>query len=184
MATVRCKSNEHNYDDTKYNSCPHCKTGRGNYEQTVKDPKFHSKSNKIDEEEKTVAPWAKSQNKKKSEQNNSDAPIVGWLVILNGLRKGRDFRIIPGINTIGRGNKNTINIDNKDSEISREAHCLIEYDIKSGQFYLERGTTSTYHNGSRVGGNGNELAKNDTIEIGNTTLRFIPFCDNDFCWEM
>jgi len=210
MAMVRCDANEHHYDNSKHSSCPHCTSGRGNDDKTSIIAKAHpkkpqqsgyeddtvirnNKSDNInspkDSGPKTVAPWARKKTKKDESSSEtksaySDAPVVGWLVIFEGLQKGRDFRIIPGINTIGRGNINTINIDNGDSEISRERHCLIEYDLKSGQFYLERGTTSTSHNGGRVGGNGNELALGDTIEIGSTILKFIPFCNSDFCWEM
>ncbi|HIP13612.1 MAG TPA: FHA domain-containing protein [Arcobacter sp.] len=205
MAMVRCDANEHHYDNSKHSSCPHCTSGRGNDEKTSIRAKPHPKTEVSSEKDtfirdnklkldknsgsKTVAPWARKKTKKdestlETKSAYSDAPVVGWLVVFEGLQKGRDFRIIPGINTIGRGNINTINIDNGDSEISRERHCLIEYDLKSGQFYLERGTTSTSHNGGRVGGNGNELALGDTIEIGSTILKFIPFCNSEFCWEM
>jgi hypothetical protein len=207
MAMVRCDANEHHYDNSKHSSCPHCTSGRGNDDKTsiinrkratgggsrptpkdAPEKETVIKDKKQDSGPKTVAPWAR---KKKVEESStelksaySEAPVVGWLVITEGLQKGRDFRIIPGINKIGRNDSNTINIDNGDTEISREGHCLIEYDLKSGQFYLERGATSTYHNDGRVGGNGNELALGDTIQIGSTTLKFIPFCNSDFCWEM
>ena len=207
MAMVRCDANEHHYDNSKHSSCPHCISGRGNDDKTsmrpksrpqpdrsgseddtfIKKPDGGGKTSPKDNGPKTVAPWQRKKKDESSQELKSAydlAPIVGWIVIVEGLQKGRDFRIIPGINKIGRGNTNTINIDNGDSEIAREGHCLIEYDLKSGQFYLERGATSTYHNDGRVGGNGNELVLGDTIQIGSTTLKFIPFCTSDFCWEM
>lgn len=207
MAMVRCDANEHHYDNSKHSSCPHCTSGRGNDDKTslirgnktnetpskpnvekeivIRKPSIPSSS---DGGPKTVAPWmrkGKINNEKPQESSAySNAPVVGWLVLIEGEQKGRDFRIIPEINTIGRGTQNTINIDNGDKEIAREKHCLIEYDIKSGEFVLERGSKSTYHNDKGVRGDGKVLEVGDIIEIGSTKLKFIPFCNSDFCWEM
>ena len=208
MAMVRCDANEHHYDNSKHSSCPHCTSGRGSDDKTsiidrrdivpptgTQNIKRDDSNDTIpiatlqDRGPKTVAPWARKKIEKDEPASTAksayaDAPVVGWIVIVKGLHRGKDFKIIPGINKIGRGISNAINIDNGDTEISRDEHCLIEYDLKSGQFYLERRTSSTYHNGGRVGGNGNELSQGDTIEIGSTVLKFIPFCNSDFCWEM
>jgi len=208
MAMVRCDANEHHYDNSKHSSCPHCTSGRGNDDKTSIRPRPKPRQNSSEDDTfirgnkpnikddkskdggpKTVAPWARKKTKKsdstsESQSAFSGAPIVGWLVLIEGEQKGRDFRIIPEINTIGRGKQNTINIDNGDNEIARERHCLIEYDIKSGEFILERGTKSTYHNDKGVRGDGKILELGDIVEIGSTKLKFIPFCDSNFCWEM
>ena len=210
MAMVRCDANEHHYDNSKHSSCPHCTSGRGNDEKTSTRDKPRPKIEITSEQDtfrrntkpqtnnynplkdsgpKTVAPWARKKTKKdestsEAQSSYSGAPVVGWLVLVEGEQKGRDFRLIPEINTIGRGSQNTINIDNGDNEIAREKHCLIEYDIKSGEFILERGSKSTYHNDKGVRGDGKVLELGDIIEIGSTKLKFIPFCNNEFCWEM
>lgn len=148
-----------------------------------------------DKSEHTIAPWQRakineaSTNDKYSEKQSakskfSNAPIVGWLVIIEGNNQGQDYRIIPGINTIGRDDENVIVINTDDKEISRDKHCVIEYEVKNKKFYLERGTTTTYLNDNRVGGDGTELNSGDIIEIGATKLKFIPFCSADFCWNM
>jgi len=140
--------------------------------------------------EKTIAPWQRKKSSQSSETKNdidesfSEAPVVGWLVIVEGASMGKDFRIVPGINTIGRGMENMITINNGDNEISREKHCIVEFDVKNSKFYLERGTTTTYLNENRVGGEGSEMDAGDIIEIGKTKLKFIPFCSSDYCWEM
>ena len=210
MAMVRCDANEHHYDNSKHSSCPHCTSGRGNDDKTsiiakarhkpqqggyeddtfIRDKKpIHGVPTTKDNGPKTVAPWARKKTKKDEltseiQSSYSGAPVVGWLVLIEGKEKGRDFRLIPEINTIGRGSQNTINIDNGDTEIAREKHCLIEYDVKSGEFILERGSKSTYHNDKGVRGDGKILELGDIIEIGSTKLKFIPFCNSDFCWEM
>jgi prolyl oligopeptidase PreP (S9A serine peptidase family) len=176
------------------------KTVLNNLNQEVSNEPIETKLNKEmnqmqDQSEKTIAPWARKDIKDtKSNRTNqetvvskskfSDAPVVGWLVIIEGNKKGQDYRIIPGINTIGRDNNNTIQLNTDDKEISREKHCLIEYEVKNKTFYLERGTTTTYLNDKRVGGDGSELKSGDIIEIGVTKLKFISFCSSEFCWDM
>lgn len=137
-----------------------------------------------DDEPKTIGTWDNvatiiSADKDKIFQK---APVVGWLVIVEGNQIGRDFRIIPGLNTIGRDKDNTIVIDNQDKSISRNRHCLVEYDMKNNNYYIERGGNNTYLNGDRVGGEGVKLNSGDTIEIGETKLRFIPLCSSEFNW--
>ena len=142
---------------------------------------------------KTVGVWGRKKEKTNTEETHTDtnndlkydeAPVVGWLVIIEGKNKGMDFKIIPGINIMGRGDTNSIDISTGDSEISREKHCIIEFDYKNSEFYLERGASTTYLNNNRVGGDGKELNLGDIVEIGNTKLRFIPFCSEQFCWEL
>ncbi len=145
---------------------------------------------------KTTAPWQRKKTKAETNETTesscidsvqasfSNAPVVGWLVIVEGNHKGQDFRIIPGINAIGRDKSNNICVDTGDQEISRERHCIIEFDVKNSKFYLERGATTTYLNDNRVGGDGSELSIGDIIEIGATKVKFVPFCSAEFCWDM
>lgn len=138
---------------------------------------------------KTTVNWnsmkkSKTTQTEKINTNLTNLPVTGWLVVVEGSNAGEDFRLIPAINSIGRNSSNTISIDNDDTTISRDKHCIVEYDIKSGKFYLERGVNTTYLNGNRVGGDGAELSSGDIIEIGATKFKFIPFCNSEFCWGM
>lgn len=144
-----------------------------------------------DDNLKTTVNWGNIKNKGKTLSNTettqkdfSNAPITGWLVIIEGNQTGKDFRLIPSINNIGRDSSNHVSIDTGDSSISREKHCLIEYHVKSKKFYLEKVNNSTDLNGNRVGGDGMELKSGDVIEIGNTKLKFIPFCSDEFSWDI
>ena len=58
-------------------------------------------------------------------------PVVGWLVCTEGGEKGRDFRLLAKINTIGRSERMDVCIKN-DPAISRENHARIGYDQKHG----------------------------------------------------
>jgi len=148
---------------------------------------------------KTVAAWGKKktttpeatqtitpeQNTHQETTNKSDAPVVGWFVIIEGDGEGTDFRIIPGMNTIGREHSNAISINFGDTSISREKHCTIIFDYKNKLFFLQHGDGSnlTYLNDSVIL-TPTQLKAGDILGLGDTKLKFIPFCCNDFCWEL
>ena len=185
MAIVRCAAGEHEYDDSRYSSCPYCTklfggsgTNLGGSRKTVVYPNGNHEKKTKDTSEKTISAFMN-----KTKDNLSKSPVTGWLVVLEGDHRGIDFKLTVGINTIGRDRSNTITIE-FDNTISRVKHCLIEYDYKSRKFYIEKGTNSTYVNDNRVGGEGKELVINDVVEIGETKLKFVPFCNSDFCWEL
>ena len=110
-------------------------------------------------------------------------PPVGWLVCVHGIHFGKCFSIVEGRNSIGRCDTNDIVLD-KDDSVSRDKHAWIIYEPKKRIFYLKpgEGKALTYLNDNMVE-ESNELAKLDRIELGNTTLLFIPLCGDDFCWE-
>lgn len=110
-------------------------------------------------------------------------PPVGWLVCVQGIHFGRCFSIVAGRNSIGRYDTNDI-VLSKDDSVSRDKHAWIIYEPRKRIFYLKpgEGNALTYLNGNMVE-ESNELAKLDRIELGNTTLLFIPLCGDDFCWE-
>ncbi|MDE6015308.1 MAG: FHA domain-containing protein [Acetatifactor sp.] len=110
-------------------------------------------------------------------------PPVGWLVCVQGIHFGKCFSIVAGRNSIGRYDTNDIVLD-KDDSVSRDKHAWIIYEPRKRIFYLKpgEGNALTYLNDNMVE-ESNELAKLDRIELGNTTLLFIPLCGDDFCWE-
>lgn len=110
-------------------------------------------------------------------------PPVGWLVCVQGVHFGECFSIVAGRNSIGRYDTNDIVLD-KDDSVSRDKHAWIIYEPRKRIFYLKpgEGNALTYLNDNMVE-ESNELTKLDRIELGNTTLLFIPLCGDDFCWE-
>lgn len=110
-------------------------------------------------------------------------PPVGWLVCVQGVHFGKCFSIVAGRNSIGRYDTNDIVLD-KDDSVSRDKHAWIIYEPRKRIFYLKpgEGNALTYLNENMVE-ESNELTKLDRIELGNTTLLFIPLCGDDFCWE-
>ncbi len=119
------------------------------------------------------------------DSTSSNLPVVGWLVIIEGKGKGNSKVLVPGVNKIGRDATNDVSLDYGDTSISRFNHIEIIYDMQNGHFFIERGNGRNLPaiNGT-VLRQDQDLAKNDYIAIGETTLMFIPLCDEDFNWQM
>ena len=110
-------------------------------------------------------------------------PVVGWLVCTAGPDKGRDFRIKNERNFIGRSPGMDICIGGDDG-ISRERHAVISFNPRKKTFLLLPGEAHglVYHNDDEVIGSV-ELKPYDRIEMGQSTLLFVPFCGASFSWD-
>lgn len=110
-------------------------------------------------------------------------PVTGWLVCVEGPSKGKDYKIHPEYNRIGRGSSMDICILG-DETISRENHAMIAYDSLERAFYFAPATGGSIVrvNGKAVLGNV-ELNAYDRITIGKSQFIFIPFCGEKFEWE-
>jgi len=110
-------------------------------------------------------------------------PVVGWLVCVKGASAGRDYRIRGERNRIGRDSRMDICIAG-DNRISRENHAMITFDPRNNQFRLSPGQSRgiVYLNGSLVD-TSISLEPYDTIELGQTSLQFVPLCGERFQWR-
>ena len=112
-------------------------------------------------------------------------PVVGWLVCLEGLYRGRDYRLESENNFIGSAEEESNVCIRGNGRISREKHAIIVFDPECEDYSqafalrpgLERGLV--YHNGKRIS---QEVILNpyDVIKLGDTKLVFIPFCGEKF----
>jgi hypothetical protein len=112
-------------------------------------------------------------------------PVVGWLVIIAGPGKGRSVEIGIGANAIGRDKRQKISLDFGDETIHREKHAIIVFDPKSRRFFLQAGNDArnlTYLEDALVL-SPTELHGGETLLLGRTQIRFVPFCGKDFCWS-
>lgn len=110
--------------------------------------------------------------------------IVGWLVIIKGPGQGQALKIGYGHNSIGRSAKERIALDFGDDGISRKRHTTLTYDPRGRKFYLQQGdgVNLIYLNDAPLIGT-QELAGGETIELGQTVLKFVPLCGPDFDWQ-
>ena len=110
-------------------------------------------------------------------------PVRGWLVCIDGKKKGKDFRICGEKSYIGRLKSNDICLD-FDDHISKEANAIISYDSRHNKFFIQQ---SEGRNNVYVSENllltPVELKDYDLIEIGTTKLIFRSLCGDAFIWE-
>lgn len=113
---------------------------------------------------------------------NLEEPVTGWLVCMSGDEKGKDFRLHSGKNFIGRSaSMDVMLIDDK--TIAREKHCSVIYDPKGNSFYLASESGNVVSLNQELIKEPTKLTEGDEIIIGETVLRFVPFCKEDMRWE-
>jgi len=196
MAMIRCEAGEHFYDSSKNSSCPWCnssntlfndgKTKIASQNETKEEKtSFRDREpvkNSNSQAPKTVGIWGNSSVDDKSKE--SIAPVVGWLVVIEGEGYGRDLRVVYGMNKIGRDSSNEIVIDFGDETISRENHAILIYDYQNNLFFFQHGggQNLSYLN-NQVVLQPAQLKSGDIIGVGKTKLKFIPLCDDSFKWD-
>ena len=110
-------------------------------------------------------------------------PVVGWLVVVEGPGRGASLNIGYGNNRIGRAPTENISLDFGDEEISRENHSTITFDGRHRRYYVlpGQGRNLVYVNDQPVM-SPLELTGGEEILLGQTKLRFVPFCGKSFDW--
>lgn len=109
-------------------------------------------------------------------------PVVGWVACIAGPDRGRDWRLVAGRNAIGRAEGMAVRLEG-DAAVSRERHAVISFDPRRGSFSLGPGESTglVYCNGQEVV-MPVPLAAHDRIELGKTTLIFVPLVGAAFAW--
>lgn len=114
-----------------------------------------------------------------------EAPFpVGWFVVVKGPGRGHAFALHSGVTLIGRGEDQGICLDFGDSSISRQNHAAIAYDDEQNGFYLGHGGKSNIIRlNNRPVLSTEEVKTGDLVRIGETTLRLVALCGEDFNWS-
>ncbi len=111
-------------------------------------------------------------------------PVVGWLVCIEGVHCGQDFRIKSGRNFVGRSGNMDIRLSG-DAGVSRDRHMIITYDPRSASFFAQPGESSSalsYLN-DRPLLEATELKTGDKLTVGDSDLIFVSFCGNIYTWD-
>lgn len=114
-------------------------------------------------------------------------PAVGWLVCIDGVDKGKSFRLVRGNNPIGRpGSGKNYAISLTDQAISRKGACgVVVYNDKTNQFYITPGDLTTNINpylDNEILLSPKLLNPRAKLEVAGDVLLFIPFCSDQFKW--
>jgi hypothetical protein len=182
MALKRCE-NGHYYDPGKHSNCPSCSvqhidfsptTPKADVAAALHPPPLRPAPRPAIDAGKTV-PMVR--------MKAGIDPVVGWFVCVQGADRGRDFRIRSEKNFIGRADTMDICIPG-DESISRENHAIVSFNPKNTQFKLHPGDSRVlvYLNGDEVD-TPRPLNAGDKIELGQTTLMFVPLCGGSFSWD-
>ena len=201
MSIVQCPKG-HNYDNEKHAQCPYCSgsqaigitvpldntglqeeipagAGEGGFPKTmpVSMEPAQGQGPGVTEPYQNV-----TQGLDINEEGVS--AVTGWLVCIEGKKKGKDFRLHGERNFVGRAGSNDV-VLNFDDKIYSVANIIISYDDEENEFYIQPGE----HQKNNVKLNGKlllipeTLKDNDIIKLGETKLLFRKFCNSDFCWE-
>lgn len=109
---------------------------------------------------------------------------VGWIVVAEGPGRGESFSLFAGMSQIGRGDDQSVQLDFGDNSISRSNHAAIVYDPESREFTLGHGGKSNIVRLNDKPLISNETLKSgDVMRIGETVLRFVALCNENFSWD-
>lgn len=170
-------SRGHYYDKTTHSSCPVCRNTKSVPETRPASQPAESGLHRA------ISPQPENATKPVMGREEEQPPVVGWIVTLTGPKRGRDYRIFTGYNTVGRSLGNRIQILG-DETISREKQAAITFDHINSKFYIQHGggQNLTYLNKSPLL-SPTELTQGDVITMGKSEFVFIPLCTNTFTWE-
>ena len=196
--------NGHLYDDSKNSSCPFCSGSGMNATVPLAQQPQPQPAPAVDAFPKTMplnqpAPAAAPQEIPQTAPVSSSIGVTtyvnsvvnaqgivevrGWLVCLDGARRGEDFTIRGEKNTIGRGVTNDIKLD-FDNSISKGVNAIIAYDSRNNKFIIAPGADSK--NNMYVNDEllmiPVEIRDYDIIEIGQTKMIFRSLCNEKFNW--
>lgn len=111
-------------------------------------------------------------------------PATGWLVCIEGVTKGTDYRLYQGYSYIGRDPaQNQVAIP--DDHISSVPSARILYDQESRKFFINEsnGARNPVYLNDQLFDGRVELKPYDIIRMGRTRLLFVPLCTDKFAWE-
>ncbi len=108
---------------------------------------------------------------------------VGWIIVLKGPGRGHSFTLFDGVSPVGRGDDQAVRLDFGDTSISRSNHAIIAYDNEQRKFFIGHGgKANLVRLNDRPVLSTEELQHDDRIRIGETTLRFLALCGQEFDW--
>ena len=191
---ILCKRNIHYYDAEKTADCPYCKRieeGRGgdptaaaSASDLASPPRREptvAKGRSVHVEREATSPWYGEEQDGKKE---AFEPVVGWLVAIEGPARGRDFRLKPGRNIIGRSMESDVCIESDDL-LSGE-HAIIYYYGEINGFFVEdkQSKHGTYLLPNKeLVIERRPLKDGDKVKVGKTILLIKTLCNEAFKWE-
>jgi len=177
MAIVTCQEG-HTYDNSMHSRCPQC----GIPGLALNVEQITNSSSGSPSKLKPELRDDKTQGVYPQELGGFD-PVVGWLICIEGVDRGKDYRLHAERNMVGRGKKMDVDLAGELS-LTREVEAVVVvFEPKIRKFIIVpgEGGTGVKHNGESIY-SPVELAAYDSIQLGSTQLMFVPFCGEMFSW--
>ena len=119
-----------------------------------------------------------------AESKANDIFPVGWLVVVAGPGLGTSFSLHEGVSRVGRGEDQTVCLNFGDNSISRENHISIAFDAEQNAFYVgQSGRSNIVRLNNKPLLSTEQVRSGDQIRVGETTLRLVALCGDDFSWS-
>ncbi len=117
-------------------------------------------------------------------QNINQELVCGWLVVVDGPGKGASLVVGPGQSFVSRSSKERICLDFGDDTVTSGQQFRIIYDDEGREFVIGpgEGANPTRLNGKILAA-AMPLVTGDLVKAGQTTMRFVAFCGDDFNWD-
>ena len=158
MKLTKCEQG-HFYDGDKYPACPYFNTDLQTETAIV-----HTSETPAAE---AAAP---------------DGPVAGWLVVLDGPARGRDLRLGVGRSFLGLDAAATPVTLSPDAPLGAR-QAVVVYDARTDAFTLLPGSSQELcYLGDRAVLEACPLTGGEELKLGESTLRFVPFCGGGFHW--
>lgn len=110
--------------------------------------------------------------------------VCGWFVIVDGPGKGACLNVGTGQSFVSRSKSERICLDFGDDTITSGQQFRIIYDEEGREFVVGPGdgANPTRLNG-KILASAMNLVTGDLVKAGQTTMRFVAFCGEDFSWD-
>ena len=197
MAMTNC-GNGHYYDSRKHISCPFCQvdlsgaqfknvrfnqghnSGANSESPTVEiripdDEGVTIAKGSIDDDCRTVSFFGSEDSTATAEPR-----LAGWLVCIDGVERGRDYRIARGVNRIGRAAQMEIYLT--DPFISK-SHARIIYDPVGNGFFIVPDESCEVECNKKMVYAATQIHDGDVIRLGNSRFVFVAFCKEGRSWN-
>lgn len=161
MKLSKCESG-HFYDSDKYPECPYCNT------ELLKDY--------------SIVHEGEAEQPAAVDKAAPAGPVAGWLVVLDGVAKGRDLRLGIGRSFLGLDADGTPVTLSADAPLSARQAAVV-YDAEKNAFTLLPGSSQELcYLGEDALLEPQPLTGGEVLRLGGAALQFVPFCGADFHW--
>ena len=108
--------------------------------------------------------------------------LTGWLVYVNGNKRGRAITLGQKDTLLGQDESGEVIV--LEEEELLQAYAVVVYESDVREFYIKPGKKRClFYAGDNAVYNRTSLKSGDMVEIGQSKMIFVPFCNETFDWD-